>query len=66
MLHIMEQFRDLSEEDTQLQYIGWKLGATIYRTPKCHPEFHGGGIKYSWVCAKSLYCMLKLKYKRGR
>ena len=34
MLHIMDQCRDFSEEDTQLQYIGIKLGATFDRTLK--------------------------------
>ena len=37
LFHIMDQYRDFSEEDTQLQYIGSKLGATVDRTPKCHP-----------------------------
>ena len=47
-------------------YIGRKLGAIVDRTLKCHLELAGEGIKYSRRHAKSLYCMLKLKYKRGK
>ena len=66
MLHIMDQCRDFSEEDTKLQYTGRKLGATVDRTPKCHQELAGKAIEYSWGCAKSIYGMLKLKDKRGK
>ena len=37
LLHLMKQCGYLSEEDTELHYIGNKLGATVDRTPKCHP-----------------------------
>ena len=36
LIHLMEQFRYFSEEDTQLHYIGSKLRATVDRTPKCY------------------------------
>ena len=64
LLRLMKKCRDLSEEDTQLQYIGSKLGAIVDRTLKFHPELAGEGIEYSWGCTKSLYRMLKLKGKR--
>ena len=44
LLHIIGQCRDFSEEGKQLQCIGSKLGATVDRTPKCHPELAGKGI----------------------
>ena len=37
LLHLMDECRYFLEQDTQLQYIGSKLGATVDRTPKCHP-----------------------------
>ena len=37
LIHLMEKCRYLSEEDTQLQYIGRKLGETVDRNPKFHP-----------------------------
>ena len=37
MLRLMDQCNYFLEEDTQLHYIGKKLGATVDRTPKCHP-----------------------------
>ena len=37
MINLIKQCRDFSEEDTQLQYIGRKLSATVDRTPRCHP-----------------------------
>ena len=66
LLHIMDQCRNFSEQDTQLQYNGRKLGAAVDRTPKCHPELSGERIEYSWGRAKNLYRILKLKYKRGK
>ena len=62
----MEKCRYFSEEDTQLKYIGRKLGATVDRTPKFRPELEGKGIKYLWGISKSLYNMLKLKDNRGK
>ena len=66
MLFLMNKCRYFSEENTKLYYIGQKLGATVDRTPKCHPELVEEGIEYSWGSARSLFCMLKLKYKRGK
>ena len=31
------------------------MGVTIDRTPKCHPELAGKGIKYAWAIAKLHY-----------
>ena len=66
MLHLMEQCRYFSEENTQLHYTGRKLGATVDRTPKFHPEVSGEALKYSWGSPKSLYFMMKLKDNRGK
>ena len=44
MIRLMEQCKYFSEEDTQLQYIGSKLGAKVDRTPKCHLELAVDGI----------------------
>ena len=65
LIRLINKCRYFSEEDTKLQYIGRKLGATVERTPKCHRELAGEGIKYTWGRAKSQYHMLKFKYKRG-
>lgn len=46
---------DFVNEKTMLQFIGEKLGCIIDRTPKCHPEMAGDGIKYEWVMAKLWY-----------
>ena len=62
----MNQCRYFSEQDKKLQYIGRKLGATVDRTPKCHPELADEGIKNSWGRTKSLYRMLILNDKRGK
>ena len=66
LLRLMKKCRDLSEEDTQLHYIGSKLGASVDRTPTCHTELADKGIKYSWGCTKIIYLILKLKDNRGK
>ena len=38
----------------------------IDRTPKCHCELAGEGVKYAWGCAKNHYRRQPLKDKRGK
>ena len=47
-----------------LQYHGRLLGVTVDRTPKCHPEIAGEGIKYCWAAAKMCYRQLRIREKR--
>jgi hypothetical protein len=63
---MMEQQIDFIEEETLLQYHGQQLGVTIDRTPKCHPEMAGEGIKYNWGCAKGYYRRLPITEKRTK
>jgi hypothetical protein len=58
---------DFIEEEALLQqYHGKTLGGIVDRTPKCHPEVAGEGIKYSWGCSKGKYCCLPLSGKRKK
>jgi hypothetical protein len=38
----------------------------VDRTPKCHCELAGKGIKYTWGCSKNHYRSLRLHDKRGK
>ncbi len=49
-----------------LQSVGHALGVSIDRTPKCHCELAGKGIRYSWGCAKNAYWLLPLSEKRKK
>ena len=40
--------------------------AIVDRTPKCYCVLAGEGIKYSWGCAKNIYCRTPLKKKQGK
>ena len=51
----MKKQRDFVEETTLMQYYGIKMSVVVDRTPKCHPELAGEGIKYGWVIAKLHY-----------
>ena len=62
----MENQPDFIEEETLLQYHGRLLGAIVDRTPKCHPEMAGEGIKYSWGCAKGFYRREKRSNKKTK
>ena len=42
---MVESLLDCVQEETLLQYLGQKLGVTVNRTPKCHPELAGEGIE---------------------
>ena len=51
----MQKQPDFLSELTLLKYHGTKLGVVIDRTPKCHPEMAGEGIKYAWALVKLFY-----------
>ena len=57
---------DFVQEETLLQYHGRKLGVTVDRTPKCHPEMAGEGVEYNWGCAKGVYRRLPMTEKRTK
>jgi hypothetical protein len=46
---------DFEEEESLLQSMWCSMGVIINRTPKCHCEFAGEGIEYSWGCSKNEY-----------
>jgi hypothetical protein len=62
----MRLLTDFIEEETLLQYHGRLLGVKVDRTPKCHPEIVGEGIKYDWGCAKGVYHRLPLYQKKTK
>ena len=40
-----------------MQYISEeKIGVSLRKTPKCHPEIAGQGIEYAWGYAKLRLC----------
>jgi hypothetical protein len=64
--YLMSNCTDFIEEESLLQLMGHQMGATIDRTPKCHPEIAGEGIEYSWACLKNKYRLLSLGKRRSR
>jgi len=64
--YLMANCTDFIEEESLLQSMGRQMGATIDRTPKCHPELAGEGIEYSWACSKNKYRLLPLGERRSR
>ena len=63
---LMSRLPDFVNEETVLQQTGKKLGVTILRTPKCHPELAGEGIEYAWGVAKLFYRRQPLSMKRSK
>ena len=49
-----------------MQYHGNKIGATIDRKPKCHPEITGEGIEYCWALSKLHYRLQPIANKKGK
>ena len=49
-----------------LQHVGDKLGVTIDRTPKCHPEMAGEGIEYIWGIIKTKYRTIPFNKKKSK
>jgi hypothetical protein len=63
---LIQKQPDFLSELTLLQYHGMKLVAVVDRTPKCHPEIAGEGIKYAWALAKLFYRSQSIKEKRTK
>ena len=57
---------DFVNELTLLQFHAKRIGVTVDRTPKCHPEIAGEGIEYAWALSKLSYRRAPLKKKRNR
>ena len=54
LTEVMENCTDFINEMTQLQEVMGRLGISVHRSPKCHAELAGKGIKYSWGFFKIL------------
>ena len=57
---------DFKNEMTLLQYHASKLGVTLDRSPKCHPEIAGEGIEYGWAFSKQEYRRSPITLKRSK
>jgi hypothetical protein len=64
--YLMANCTGFVEEESLLQSMGRQMGEIIDRTPKCHPDLVGEGIKYSWACAKNKYRLLPFGEWRSR
>jgi hypothetical protein len=53
--HLMSSCTDFEEEETMLQSMATMICVQVDRSPKCHCEIAGEGIKYAWACAKNHY-----------
>ena len=58
--------KDFTNEVTLLQYHAGELGAIVDRSPKCHPEIAGEGIKYAWALSKFFYRRSPISKKRTK
>ena len=56
---------DHFNELASLQRMDKEIGAEIDRTPNCHPEMAGEGIKYIWEKAKQWYKSFFAEDKKG-
>ncbi len=63
---MVSNLQDFEEEESLLQSMGRLMGVIIDRTPKCHCEFAGEGIEYSWGCSKNEYRNKPLSVKRKK
>ena len=63
---LMKLQTDFVNEITLLQFHTQKLGASIDRSPKCHPELAGEGIEYAWALAKLRYRRAPMSEKRNK
>ena len=63
---LMQKQQDFMSELTLLQFHGNKLGVTIDRSPKCHPEIAGEGIEFIWAIAKLYYREQPISRKRTK
>jgi hypothetical protein len=64
--HLMSTCTDFEEEETMLQYMAREMGVEVDRTPKCHCEFAGEGVEYSWALSKNNYRQILLDEKWGK
>jgi hypothetical protein len=64
--YLMTSLKDFETQETMLCIKARETGIMIGRTPKCHCELAGEGIKYAWGCAKNHYRHQPLKHKRGK
>ena len=62
----MKLQEDFVNEVTLLQFHTQKLGASVDRSPKCHPELAGEGIEYAWALAKLRYRRAPMNQKRNK
>jgi hypothetical protein len=63
---LMQKQSDFATELTLLQFYCSKMGATVDRTLKCHPELAGEGIEYVWAMAKLYYRHQLLMQKQSK
>ena len=63
---LMQKQQDFMSEVTLLQFHGSKLGVTIDRSPKCHPEIAGEGIEFLWAISKLYYRSQPISRKRTK
>ena len=63
---LMKRQDDFANEKTLLQLHGEKLGVTVDRTPKCHPEIASEGIEYGWAFCKLRYRGSSIALKRTK
>ena len=63
---LMKLQSDFINEVTLLQHHIQKLGASVDRSPKCHPELAGEGIEYVWALAKLRYRRAPMNKKRNK
>jgi hypothetical protein len=63
---LMQKQTDFTNELTLLQFYGARMGVTVDRTPKCHPELAGEGIEYLWAMSKLYYRHQPIIRKRSK
>ena len=63
---LMKLQTDFTNKITLLQLHAQKLGVSIDRSPKCHPELAGEGIEYLWALAKMFYRRSPISRKRTK
>ena len=63
---LMTLQKDFTAEMTLLQYHAVRLGVTLERSPKCHPEIAGEGIEYGWGLSKMHYQRSPMSKKQNK
>jgi hypothetical protein len=62
---MVSNLQNFKEEESLLQSMGHLMGVIIDQMPKCHCEFAGEGIEYSWGCSKNEYKNKPLRAKKN-